>query len=361
MWSLIIREFKEFFTNKKIIIFFAMVSIILIIGTCCSGEKIQKRGPKIANTVNIGVVDLDNSFYSNMLISYFENDEAFQMYGKIAKGTKEEIEKSFQKGELHGYLILPEKFAENLLGLKSSPIVSKINTKDMSIALILKNMLLSYEKYVYSVEVHAVGLLEYMLQKDMDQQLVQSTNFQISKDLIFTVLGRGDFFDKNVEKTLYDIPTGEYYFQAFMAVFFLFAGMYGGYHYLKDRQCGILERLKLVELSGRKYFFSKWICTGMIVTLTTIVICLIRGFFVGNKAAFDNWQSYLFAIFLSVFLGLLIGWFTKDTRVYLAVINSFYFCMCLIGGAIIPIMYLPESLVWIGKITPVYWFMQMFL
>lgn len=361
MWNLIQRDCKELFFNIRVIIFFAIVSIILIIGTCCSKEKNPSEEVRILNTVQIGVVDLDNSFYSKMLISYFENDEVFKMYGKIKTGNKKEIQQAFERGELHGYIILPEKFAENLLNLNSSPVVSKINTNDMSIALILKNMLSSYEKFVYAVEVHAVGLLEYMEEKGMDADIVNASNFYISKDLIFTVLGREEFFNKNMEKTLYSIPTGDYYFQAFMAVFFLFASVYGGYQYLKDRENGTIKRLKLVNLSKRKYFFVKWIVTSITITLCTVIICFFRGFWIGNEIAFSKFGSYIIAIFLSCFLGLLISFLAKNIRIYLIFINSLYFNLCLVGGALIPIMYLPKGLVFIGKVTPIYWFMQMFL
>lgn len=362
MWNLIKKDFKVFFQNKKIIMLIAIVSIILIIGTCCSKKEIQQENVfDVSNGIHIGVVDLDGSFYSKMLISYFENDEAFKMYGKISKGTKEEIEQLFQKGELHGYLILPENFAENLLGLKSSPVVSKINTKDMFVAVIFKNMLQSYEKYVYAVEVHAVGLLEYMNQKNMDEKVVSESNFQISKDLIFMILEREKFFEKKVEKTMQDIPTGDYYFQAFMAIFFLFSGVYGGYQHLKEKESGILKRLKITQLTGIKYFFSKWISTGIILTGISMFICFIRSFFLGNYQVFEKWYLYLIAIFLSIFLGLLISCFTKEIRIYFVFINNLYFFMCLVGGALIPIMYLPTNLMMIGRVTPVYWFMQMFL
>lgn len=112
IFNLLWKDLKESFYNKKIWMFFTIVSVIIIAGTYCA----MKEGETNA-MVSIGVVDKDSSRYSNMLINYFKESKEITEYADIIVATEEEIKSMFENKEVIAYLEIPENFVQNLIAI----------------------------------------------------------------------------------------------------------------------------------------------------------------------------------------------------------------------------------------------------
>lgn len=355
MWNLMRKDFKELICNRKIWCFVCIVSIIFIIGTCCSqGESSKKKA-----SVTIGIVDNDNSFYSKLLVQYFSQNESFQSYANVIVGREKEMEEQFLEGSMNAYVVIPLNFADNLMKINNNPIAAKINTSDTTTAIILKTMLESYEKYISSVEMNCVALLQLMQQEQMPKSLVEKKNFEISKDLIFMVLDRNHFFENHIENEFVSVPLKEYYKAAIVAILILYLGMYGGFSYLREKENQCLERLHLTNISYVQHFLSKVI---MNTVLFSVVLCGLFGIMRINGVMVQSWKWYgscVASIFMSNCMGMCLAYVSRTSKIYLLLGNIVYFCICMIGGGMIPVMYLPDKLIQISKLTPIYWWISM--
>lgn len=257
MLNLMKKDLKLWFTGKKIWTILLGVLIIVIIGTSWHVKK-DDSGEKF---VSIGVVDHDDSQYSRLMISYFEESDVFTGFANVVVGNEQEISSMFLQGELTMYLVVPKNFAQNLVNIENIPMKAYISTADTTRAIILKNMLLAYERYISSVQINCVSLYEIMKEAGMSYELRQKVNFDISMDLVFTALGKTDFFEIVEMDQVKDVPVVVYYGFEVVFLFLSYLAMSAGMELLKERRLGMLARMistgtKMRTLLAEKLLFG---------------------------------------------------------------------------------------------------------
>lgn len=364
MWNLIKKEGKEILYNKKIWIIFFMVSIIFIIGTYCNTKEETSQ-----HKINVGLVDLDNSMYSNLLTRYFVENDAFSSYVQIEQGSLDKIEEDFLKYQLDAYLVIPENFAENLIQIQNTPMDAKIHQRDTTTALLIQNVLEGYEKYIAAVQINTVGLSQIMENGGISSDIIEKKNTKISIDLVLTALGRNDFFEYQEHKTLSATPIIEYYGYAICILLVMYSSLYIGLLFLAERKSQMFQRGKLAGITLWNYGLAKLFVHGSILSLILSSGYLIINWnYVPKDQRFHTYLDwfvsdgikkvcYIVAIVLFfILLSMILSCFFNDKNHFLIAGNMIYFVLAILGGAVIPFLYLPENIAFLGKWTPVYWF-----
>jgi ABC-2 type transport system permease protein len=359
VFYLLKKDCKEFFDNKKRIVGILIVLIILIIGTYCNmTNQTQKKQEPV---VQFGVVDMDDSDYSKLLLKYFKESESFSSYINIIQGSKEEINKAFKEGKLDIVLTIPEKFAENMIYLEHLPVKVVINTTDTTKAIFLKNILESYEKYISAVEINCVTLYDTMSKSKMDSKLIDKKNIEISYDLIFTALGKEEFFRYEEIGNFPSTTILNYYLSAILAILLMYSALYVGFQLMKEKQEGTLRRLHTTGLPISTVLFEKIIFSATVIFTITMITYLLPKFAQGAPINIKIAIFYLCFIILCISFAILISGIFHKIQNYMIIGNFISFLFIIIGGGIIPIMYLPTELVNLAKLTPVYWFINLSL
>lgn len=348
MLHTIVKELKELCSNKKIWIGILTVLIILIIGT---SYHVQKKSQPVGELLKLGVINKDESTYSELLLSYFNSSETFTSFITVVTGEEEEIHKAFQRGELDIYLVIPEDFARNMMNLKHSPITVTINLSDTTKATLFQNILKSYEKYITSVEVNAVGLYELMQKEGFDTELISDTNRNVSIDLIFTALGKESFFQF---KPLSQFPVTtliNYYTGSLLVMATLYFGLYIGYQLLRELKQGTLTRLRTTPTPLYQLLTAKIIVNTVLLTAAVLCALLLicRHTFTLELILFSM-AIAMFTICFAIFLSTLF----QTTQRFVLAGNLIIFYITVIGGGIIPIQFLPQSMLVLSKFTPYY-------
>ncbi len=359
MWNLITKEWMELIDKKRVIGFVCLVSIIFIIGT--SYIAFTSKVEMNSAPVTIGVADCDNSLYSNMLLDYFSKDANFSKYATLKEGSEQQLDHWIHNGEIDAYLVLPEKFAENLIRIEHVPVEVKISTENSTTAIVLKNVLLGYERYISAVEINAVGLYEIMKKDGMPGALLDEKNEKISIDLVFTALGRDSFFEYVEDDRVSYSSVIEYYQYAMLSILILYLGMVPGMKLLKEREEKIWERIIISSIKGYQYILAKWLFYTMV--FSSMLLIFLLSFHILNKKTVQ-WNLLLFiilAIGVSILLSLCLASLCKKRRMFLLSGNIIYLMFSIVGGSVIPIMYMPERIYILAKFTPNYWFMKFLL
>lgn len=358
MLYLLKKDIKELFRNKKRIVILITVLIIFIISTY---SNVSNPKVKEANMIQFGLADEDGSVYSKMLIEYFRESESFASYVNIREGTGKELEQSFYQGELDLFLQIPEGFAENMIVMNHLPVKVLISTKDVTKSVLLKNILDSYEKYIRAVEVNCAALYDVMAKAGMNEDLINKTNVEISYDLIFTALGKEKLFDY---LEISEFPAANlftYYNFALLSIILNFTGLYAGFLMLQEKRKGILKRLYTTGTGVFTVLCEKVLFAAGVVFLLCSCAYLLPGIINGSKISLGFlltlFCASLFSICLSVFLSSLY----YKTRDYIIAGNFLCFLLSILGGGIIPIMYLPEVMVKLSVFTPNYWLIRVML
>lgn len=353
MWK---KDIKVLWMKKKAAGLLAIILLVLI-----ASAFLTSSDKPLAAAVRVGIVDKDNSDNSTMLISFFKNNEVLSSYVEFVEGRETEIETMFQEEALDMYLILPKDFTANLIQIKNTPIQVKMSTKETIMVLLFQNLLEAYGSYIEAVQLSCVTLFEVMKQDGMEKTFIYDTNRSISYDLIFTALGKDQFFDRMELERFESISLVRYYSYALFIILILYGGIFAGLNLLQEHRRGILARLKITGTSMWKIILEKFLYYSVLYSSVFLllmgIVTLIGGI------AFPLYESFviLLAISGSVMLFLLLSAFFKKTTVFLLTSNMLVLLFTMIGGGIIPIMYLPEAIVKLAYITPNYWFVRAML
>ena len=281
--------------------------------------------------------------------------ETFSKLVAVQIGNRNEIQELFKEGKLDIYLEIPEDFAQNMIRIQHSPVQVYLNIEDTTKAILFENILHSYEKYIKAVEVNAVGLYEIMEQKGMDQELIDKTNQRVSIDLIFTALGKEEFFSFHTVEAFPATNVFLYYLISILLMFLLYGGLYAGFQVLKEFQYQTYMRLKTTKTPA---FYLIGIKTCL---LSMIFTCIIAAFFYRLKGGEDVAYWFLYDIAISVFsvsFAVFLSVIMQTMQRYILIGNLLLFYFIVIGGGIIPIQFLPQGLIRLARITPFYYMLQ---
>lgn len=353
---LIRKEAKELINSRGILFLLGAVSIILIIGISYSSKNMGVTGEY---KISIGVENRDNSFYSRLLLNYFQEDENFANYASLIPGTEKELSKDFYAGTIDAYLVIPENFAKNLIEVTNIPIEVKISTQDTTTAVILKNILEGYEKYITAVEINAVALYEIMEREKMPLELIEQVNVDISTQLVFTALGRDGIFDYQEIKSQKATPLSAYYTYVLTAMVLLYSGIYGGLRFLKERKAQVWSRGVVAGISMTQQLLAKFLFYGVLSFLAVSAVLGLLQKQLGIPITGKRYLVLALMAFFSTALGLFLAFLFQEERAYAMGANMFQIITCIIGGAVVPVMYLPEGVLLLARLTPVYWFVRL--
>jgi ABC-2 type transport system permease protein len=243
----------------------------------------------------------------------------------------------------------------NMINLEHSPVNVTYNIKDTTKAILFQNVLKSYEKYISAVEVNAVGLYDIMEKDGMDQKLIDDTNVTISMDMIFTALGKEEFFNLEPVEKFPSTKVSEYYLMAILTMAVLYAGLYAGFGILKEIRQGTFIRLKTTRTSVLSYLTAKiFLLTAVFTVVSAVSLRLIFDRKISAGVIALSLAISLFSTLAAAFLSA----FFKTVQRFILIGNLLIFYFIIVGGGIIPIQFLPEDIIRLAKITPVYYMIK---
>ena len=319
------------------------------------------RGNSTSPRISLGVADNDASQYSRLLISYFEENTVFNSYIDIVEDNEDSLKKLFMDGKLDIYLVIPKDFAASLMRIDNVAMKAVINSSDTTKAVVYRNLLDSYSDYITAVEVNCQSLYDIMKEEGYPQEKVDSENTAVSLDLIFTALGKDNFFERRYIERFEGISLVNYYIYSLIMIIVLYIGAFSGLGALKERLSKASLRLRTIGHNRMVPGISKAgaytiICGGALVLLLLMLMT-------ATEVKADIFSVIM--VFLSVFICCIFFVFLstafKSTGSYIIASNMLILLLTVLGGGIIPIMYLPEILAGIARFTPNYWFIRMLL
>jgi len=176
--------------------------------------------------------------------------------------------------------------------------------------------------------------------------LVQAANVDVSLELIFTALGKDDFFKKRtVEAVGEQVSLKEHY--TYSAVYFLLLFLFvpAGLRVLSLKEQGIPDRLKTMQVSSVGVFLGLGI-PGFLVSVVFLAALCMAG---GNPGGF---LPALCLVIPWLIIFEMLGYFCKDSNRYLFICSILIVCLAVLGGSLIPEVYLPDGFRAIAEILP---------
>lgn len=326
--------------NRQNIVFL-VVLIIFMIGTICYVKEQKKEEPEPAK-IMLGVAKEDTSAYADLLMEYFNENEDFLKYVELIEDSRSALQKEMEENRLDAYLIIPENFAQSMLDMENLPIQAAVSMKNPTKALVLRHVMEAYETYIEAVEVNCTALYRRMKEEGFSAAERDAANVEISLELIFTALGKDDFFRKQLvnrqeEEAKPVLSLAQHY--RFTGVYFalLFLFLPAGLRMITLRKNGMLYRMRTVNMQAGGVFAAVGLPYLLVCAVALAAVCsrLSPGMEVLPEA------MLLLCPWLVAFL--LLGRVCKNSEQYLFICSMVIVCLAVFGGGLIPEAYLPDS------------------
>ncbi len=355
MGALWMQDIRQLFTRRRL--FGAGICALFVLCVCFA---VRRGGEQMdaSERVAIGVINKDTSVYSQMLLSFYEDNDLFTSYVSIALGEEEDILALFEAGALDMYLVIPQDFADSMTYLEHLPVQAVISTRSPAVEIMLKNLMESYEKYISSVEIHCVALYDVMLLSGMPREKASEVNKKISVQLILKALSKGDFFEHYILENDSAIQLLPFYLHEAGILVLTFLALLAGVRFQKEHHAGIYARLNALGVGSFRILCEKLLFFGMQVS----VAMAVAAFLLQAAGVVLSWEVYfifwLYACLAGAVMLFMAAAFTKMKN-YLLASNMFLLLGGVLGGGLIPFLYLPERMRTVAKCMPNYWFLRL--
>lgn len=314
--------------------------------------------------IYMAVIDEDHTIYAEMLIESFKNNEEFSTFVHIVEGEDEALWTAFEAGEIDAMIQVPEGFIANMSEQAQLPVKVLINYNDPVKAVLFKNVIVGYEKYIRSVQTGIYMLREEMYNLELDKELRYTYTDRIFVNLIFTALARQSYFDYH---EIVNVPTTvavKYYFIALLVMFMMYLSIFSAINLIREKQQMCLRRLRITQISFLKYLFAKALANTTYMFMVVSVWYLMYYLFFGKLTDGPMFATFMFAlvcILFNVSLSLMMTIFFDSEEPIVLLSSIFVFINAILGGSIIPIQSMSFVIQRIAKLTPNYWMIKGFL
>jgi ABC-2 type transport system permease protein len=345
-------------TKRNIMLFLIPVLIFTFIYFYFSTNEVEME---FIEPINIGLVIEEESPYVDMLAgSYLENED-FNELVHLTYGTKEAVTAAFYNNELDAMVEVPAGYVNSVMYFEYSPIIVKVNYNDPFNAVLIKSFMLSYEEYLTGVEASVKLLFETLETQDFEPAQLYSYNESFVINLALTAFARKDFFEHNAIVDIPSVVSMTYYFIAILVMFIMYISVFSAISLIRERETNCFTRLKISKLSIHGYIFSKALSTTVFILL--IVVCWYLVFSIASGGQLDG-SIFRMLMLLSVIILFDIAFvmgvsaFIEREDGVVLLCDVIIFINSIIGGSIIPIHYIPDSLQKISILSPVYWMIR---
>lgn len=353
---MLIHDIKRIVQNKR------LWAVLLV---CLAAVWLLARGMREDTAeavpekerVAIGIINHDTSIYSKMITSMYLENGLFTSYVSIELGEADVVYKRFADGELDMYVEIPEDFAVSMESLEHLPVQVVISTRNTAIELMLKNLMESYAGFINAVEVNCVSLYDVMRDSGMSREAARKTNEKISILLIMQALSRNDFFKETVTEHASFVKLVPFYLHEAVFLLMGFMALLCGLRFQKEHHSGIVRRLNAV---GKDSFL---ILSEKLLLLESVMVLLLLAFKAGMSVRGVDIPVSVVVVMCAAggFLGAIMLTFAacvQKMQNYLLISNMFLLLGAVLGGGIIPYMYLSENMERVAKCLPNYWFLK---
>lgn len=355
MGALWVQDIRQLFSWRRLLGLAAVLLSALIVLLAQKGQGGQLDA---SERITIGVVNKDTSVYSKMLLSFYEENGLFTSYVSVLIGEEEDIRARFEEGGLDMYLVIPKDFADSMVYLEHLPVQAVISTRKPAVGIMLKNLMESYAKYISAVEIHCVALYDVMLQSGMPRAQASEMNEKISVQLILKALSKSDFFERYILENYSAIHLAPFYLHAAILLLFSFWALLAGVRFQKEHHAGIYARLRAIGVGSFSVLLQKFLFFGAQVVLAVLAAAFLLRLLKGAVP----WQVYflfgLYAWGMGALMLFMAAVFEKMKN-YLLASSLFLLLSMILGGGLIPFMYLPGRMGMVARIMPNYWFMRL--
>ncbi|WP_079708986.1 ABC transporter permease [Paraliobacillus ryukyuensis] len=304
--------------------------------------------PDEQQSIEVGLVDLDESEETTMLVDLIDEASLLGSYIHIKKYTAEEAQSALDMGTLSAYVTFPENFTTDLYQGHPVKIPIMGNQKQPVKSYIIKELLNSMTRYIASAQANILTINQYAKSlpiEDAERQEILLNQF--NQFMLFT-LSKDNIIQEEQISNLTTTSPVQYYS---IAGWFILITIWMLSIYIligKEDGLAIQNRMRLYGVTR----FQQMVSRMLLVFIYGLVLGLISLFAFINLLKIEFYFSdylragiviSLYSLLLLLVLAVIELIFTSK-KVSLLVQISVTSIVLLLSGALIPTLYFPEQI-----------------
>ncbi len=328
LWFVLQKEFRQIFRDKMILRMMFIVPIVQLL-------LLPQAANFTIKNINIAIVDHDHSSYSQKFIAKVLSSGYFKLSG--LNQSYNEAYKLIEKDKADIVLEIPEGFERNLIRESKQKFYIAVNAINGTKALVgsgyLNRIIMDYNN-------------------DIRLQWMQPTAMN---PLPTIEVASSNWYNPNLTYYIFMVPG------ILVMLITLLGGNMTALNIVKEKEIGTIEQINVTPLKKYHFLLGKlipfWIIGMIIFTIGMIISRLVYGIIpLGNVG--------LLYLFLGIYLftilgfGLLISTYAETQQQAQSLTFFFVMIFNLMGGLFTPIDSMPEWALWITRLIPISYFIE---
>lgn len=277
MWHLLRNDLKRSIDIKRTLLTALAAVIALFFFVQFFSEDMTED--RLLERLNIGIIDLEESQLSQMLIQSFETNDKFTSLVEITVGSREDVLTTYDTGHLTAIITIPENFTTSLLRYENQPLDVILNPEQPLRTAVLGEMLASYSDYIKAVDASTYGLYTTLKSRDFPPEKLKQTNDLYSIEMISTALGRNRLFEYDAIDTFPATTSGLYFGSAILVMISAFSASGILPLVFEDLRLNCTQRYLTIHHNLSLWMFSKLIAMSLNASLLSSIVALPIVFF----------------------------------------------------------------------------------
>lgn len=334
-----LKKLKRKWPSLPLLFLFPMIIVAL-----CAVIAVSIFMPDEKDPIMVGLVDLDKSKETKMVVNLIEGSSQLGNYIKIESLTEKQAKKQID-GRLSAYVTFPEGFTESLYNGDSVTLHITGNPNKRTQSYVVKELLDSIARHIRTSQANILTINYYAKQLNIDESKRHDILFQQFTNFLLYTVGKDKIMDEEkIENSATSSPIHYYLLSGwFIVVTIWLLALYS--FFTKDEESRMRERMRLYGVTLFRQLLAKIITTFAITSILAIIAfygCML----IMDVTLYSEHYARvavivgLYAIIFLFVLAILETIFTGQ-KIRLLMQSLFTFITLLVSGALIPALYFP--------------------
>ncbi|MBV1757064.1 MAG: ABC transporter permease [Dethiosulfatibacter sp.] len=336
---------------KKMFLLFLLPLVILFVVLMMFNKDNRIDSP--TEKIGIGIVDLEQTNISRMLISNITEEDTVSNLLNFYMLSLKEAESTLKSGDITAFIIIPEDFSTGLLNMENPPINIVYDGNNSIEFFIIYKTVESFSKYVNYVEICTASEYYALIDMGFPAEDAMKINDSVSFKLIMDTLGRKILFDSQPIFQFPSVSSMIYHGTSIFVLIMFYISTLCALDIIEEKKSRVLTRIRLSVTGVFSFYMMKILAY---TALTTIWMC---GVMVGYQQIFKVKIDFLLVTLTISAISFLLNAFyigmseiIKDKEGFLSFTSLFIVSFAFLGGTFFPVSLLPYSVSRLTAFSP---------
>jgi len=308
---------------------------------------------------DVAIVNKDSHPLSKVLVQQFSTEKNLtSLLNIIIVDREAQAESLVRENRAVAAVIIPPGFIDSVEVGENFPIVLITNSAHPLKSEMIKSLMDSYVRNVSAGQSAVNAVWDYYGQTDMTARQRRQKIDMVITDVTLKAMARNNLIHSTTLEGINSIPPTHYYLASGIIVILLFITLALSRGMVEEINNRVTDRISLSNISKGSYLFGKFLgifASGAVFIILFYIlgsVVLMGGL---GSVPYHYLGILLCCHFAASGLAILFGTLIKSPSVMEMGGNTIIFTMAIVGGGVIPYIYLPTIIAKMAPLTINYW------